>query len=341
MRKVILYLLVYLVVMSGASLSTKGQDVRFSQYFTTPHLVNPAFTSMFKGDYQVMLNYRSQWGGIAEVPYRTVAAAADAKVYAGFADCDYIGLGVNLLADRAGALNYGTMQANVTGAYFKSLNGYANNYLSLGFSGGIAQRFLDNDPEAFLDGPETFAVQQFSYFDISTGLLWTYFPEEGLNVYAGAAMFHVNEPDLSHFVSSREFFGGEAALPRRYVMHAGGSLPLGDVFRIRPSFQFMTQGPSHEFDIGAMFQMLTSHPLAKKKGEDNSIYLGAFYRKGDAIIAAARLDYQGYYLTMSYDIGISNLNQAGQPASLEISIAKSLFRNNRPSCPSPLSCPVL
>ena len=90
-----------------------------------------------------------------------------------------------------------------------------------------------------------------------------------------------------------------------------------------------------------MFQMLTSHPLAKKKGEDNSIYLGAFYRNGDAVIAAARLDYQGYYLTMSYDIGVSNLNQAGQPASLEISIAKSLFRNNRPSCPSPLSCPVL
>ena len=67
-----LYLLV-MVVLSGASLSTQGQDARFSQYFTTPYLTNPAFTALFQGDYQVMLNYRSQWGSVIENPFRTIS----------------------------------------------------------------------------------------------------------------------------------------------------------------------------------------------------------------------------------------------------------------------------
>ncbi len=337
------FLVLVMVVISGASGSVKGQDARFSQFFTTPHLVNPAFTSLFQGDYQVMLNYRSQWGNIMENPYRTVSMATGMKIYPRFAQCDYVGLGFNVLGDQAGALNFGTVQANLAGAYYKSLNGYGTSYLALGFSGGIGHRSLKVNPFTdFLDVPESVPVNAFTYTDFSSGLLWSYRPQKNTYFYVGGAIFHLNRPDMSHFASERGFAGGDEPLDMRYVGHAGGSFSLSERFRVRPSFIFERQGPSMEIMGGGFIQFLTSEPITGRQARpENAIHLGGFWRYGDAAVVAARMDFDHYYLTISYDITASKLSEANQGAGgLEISLAKSLFRRERPVCPNPVDCPA-
>lgn len=332
-----------MVVIGGASQPVLGQDARFSQFFTTPHLVNPAMTSLFQGDYQVMLNYRSQWGSIIENPYRTVSLATGMKVYPKFADCDYVGLGLNVLGDQAGSLNFGTIQTNFAAAYYKSLNGHGTSYLALGFSGGIAHRSIKVNPFTdFLDVPEAVPVNAFTYGDFSSGLLWSYRPQKNTYFYVGGAIFHLNRPDMSHFATDRSFAGGDEPLDMRYVAHAGGTFSLSERFRIRPSVMVERQGPSMEIIGGGFIQFLTTEPMSGRDTRaENSIHIGGFYRYGDAAVIAARMDFEFYYLTISYDVTASKLSAANRGAGgLEISIAKALFRQQRPVCPSPVDCPA-
>jgi type IX secretion system PorP/SprF family membrane protein len=334
----------FLVVLSAASGALVAQDARFSQFFTTPHLVNPAFTSFFQGDYQVMLNYRNQWGSVMDNPYRTISLATGMKLYPKFAECDFAGLGFQVLADQAGSLQFGTVQASLSGAYYKALNGYGKSYLALGFSGGIVHRSLQVNPFTdFLDVPEAVPVSAFSYGDFNAGLLWSYQPSRNLNWYAGAAAYHLNRPDVSHFVHSRNLSGGREPLDMRYVVHTGGTLPLSPRFRLRPSLMAERQGPSMEIVAGGFVQFITSSEPVRGAAArpENALHLGAFFRPGDAAIVAARMDFEHYYLTLSYDVTASKLSQANRGAGgLEISVAKALFRAERPVCPSPVDCPL-
>jgi len=337
------FLVFVMVVLSGASGSLLAQDARFSQFFTTPHLVNPAMNGLFQGDYQVMLNYRSQWGSIMESPYRTVSMATAMKVYPRFAPCDYVGLGFNVLADQAGALNFGTVQVNMAGTYYKSLNGYGTSYLALGFTGGVGHRSLKVNPFTdFLDQPESLPANAFLYTDLSSGLLWSYKPSKKAYFYLGGAIFHLNRPDMSHFATERGFAGGDESLAMRYVAHGGGTFTLSDRFRFRPSVMVQRQGPSMELMGGGFLQFLTSEPITGKEARpENSLHFGGFWRYGDAAVVAARMDFDHYYLTVSYDVTASKLSEANRGAGgLEVSIAKALFRQQRPTCPSPVDCPA-
>jgi hypothetical protein len=61
--QIVLLLLLY-------SLSAKGQDIHFSQFFETPLLRNPSLAGIFKGDIRAQMVYRSQWNNITDA-YRT------------------------------------------------------------------------------------------------------------------------------------------------------------------------------------------------------------------------------------------------------------------------------
>ena len=47
-----------------------GQDIHFSQFYSSPLTLNPAYTGNYEGNWRVMSNYRTQWSAIAE-PYKT------------------------------------------------------------------------------------------------------------------------------------------------------------------------------------------------------------------------------------------------------------------------------
>src|SRR5688500_20365843 len=61
--------------------SAFSQDLRFSQFFNSPLLTNPANTGFLpEGDYRIGFNYRTQWASMTAAPYTTRRACGDVQV---------------------------------------------------------------------------------------------------------------------------------------------------------------------------------------------------------------------------------------------------------------------
>ena len=56
-----------------------GQSTHFSQFYSTPMLINPAATGLTYGPYRVAANYRNQWND-AGSPYKTFTVSGDGRI---------------------------------------------------------------------------------------------------------------------------------------------------------------------------------------------------------------------------------------------------------------------
>ena len=74
MKKVFL-----LITSCVAGFIASAQSYHQSQFYSTPLLVNPAFTGSTGGPYRFAANYRSQWRNEG-TPYTTFAASGDAHI---------------------------------------------------------------------------------------------------------------------------------------------------------------------------------------------------------------------------------------------------------------------
>src|SRR5690606_7897734 len=95
---------------------------------------------------------------------------------------------------------------------------------------------LPTDPNVPLITPTTF-------FDVSGGLLWFSVFDNRTNVYAGASLAHINQPNVS--MIEQEF-----RLYQRLTLHGGGEFPVGRTMSMVPGFVVFSQGPSFEGNIG-------------------------------------------------------------------------------------------
>src|SRR5678810_1107516 len=66
-----------------------AQDPHFSQFFSSPLTLNPAFTGKFNGQVRAAANYRNQWPTINRA-YETGTASVDFPILGGhipYTDC--------------------------------------------------------------------------------------------------------------------------------------------------------------------------------------------------------------------------------------------------------------
>ncbi len=74
MKKVLVILSLFI------SSLTFAQDIHFSQILNSSFLYNPGQVGMINGNHRGLLNYRTQWGSVAE-PYKTYSFTYDTKVF--------------------------------------------------------------------------------------------------------------------------------------------------------------------------------------------------------------------------------------------------------------------
>ena len=152
----------------------------------------------------------------------------------------------------------------------------------------------------------------FIYPDLSAGLLWFSIIDNNTNWYLGAAIAHLNKPNVS-------FLGGDVSLYSKYTVHAGLQYPIQRKISILPFGVFMSQGPHRSFNAGAnlRFAMGPSRTL------NQSFEIGSWYRAGnkvkggihsDAVILSTRFNYDQFGIGFSYDINVSGL-RAAAPAN--------------------------
>lgn len=319
----------------GIFLSASGQDARFSQFYTAPLHTNPAFTGVFPGQFRITVNYRNQWSSfLSGSSFNTIGASFDMRFKMN--RYDYLAGGITLLRDDAGDARFNQTKANLSISYLKKIGGGRYNsthhYLTAGFQGGAAQNGIDwsrlsfseqfdQDDELFVPTDptgENFGENSTIYIDANAGIAWYALFDEDQSLYAGVAMHHLTQPNVSFYDGSTDI------LKTKIVGQIGGQIPFNDNLSILPAAIFTLQGPSNETVFGANFRY-SNHDF-----NEVALRLGGWTRLvGDnysalaleSFVVTSMLEIERFLIGLSYDVNMSTLrNASNSRGAFEISL---------------------
>ncbi len=289
----------------------QAQDPVFSQFFSSPMNLNPAFAGTTYSP-RIALNYRNQWSSIFNA-YVTYAVSYDQY----FENLNS-GIGFSALIDKAGDGIYNTGAFNLTYAYRLPITDEI--FIKGGVQAGMYQVSLDWDRLVFLDqldpmeGPINVSEENRpeelskSVFDVSSGIL-VYSPM----FYAGITLHHLNTPNQSLLNVNQGLLDG---LPMRLTLHGGAQISLtrnnNNKFKtfISPNIMYSKQDAFQQVNLGTYVGL-------------GPIYTGVWFRhtfsNPDAAIFLIGYSKGIFKIGYSYDWTVSKL-QAQSNGSHELSI---------------------
>jgi type IX secretion system PorP/SprF family membrane protein len=301
-------------------LTLSAQDPEFSQYYSAPLHLNPAFAGT-GSNHRFIANYRNQWPAITN-GFVTKALSYDYSL-------DHLnsGIGVLVMLDKAGTAGLRSTQINFQYAYKVHI---ADKWVfSPGLNFGLAWRNVDfnklifNDQLSFdNDNPPPSAdynnINSTMYFDFGAGALLY-----SRKIWFGFSAAHLNRPN-------RSLMDQEAAIPIKTTIHGGIRIPLyhglmkrDKVAAIAPSFVYKNQGRFDQLDIGTYFLY-------------EPIVVGLWYRgiplkqnvkdniSQDAIVIILGFQLEKIELSYSYDLTISDLGPVAGGAH-EVAVKYMLY----------------
>ncbi|MBX3240674.1 MAG: PorP/SprF family type IX secretion system membrane protein [Chitinophagaceae bacterium] len=318
-----------------------AQDPHFSQFFSSPLTLNPAYTGKFDGSFRVAGNYRNQWPTINNA-YRTATLSADFGILQNRIPVfDTWGVGIMAMNDQSADRILNNNYIALSTAYHKALDENGYHVITVGFQGTYANKRLDITRAKFedmlrADGFTGTTQEDFSnntrnivlnYADMNAGVMYSGSTNDNNNFYVGISSYHINRP-------SESFMGGNYVLNSRLTVHGGGYLPVAYRTTFHTSFIHQRQAGARETVIGGAFD------FALNEDEDlaANLYAGAWYRFKDAVIPYIGIEFAGIRIGYSYDINSSSLSTASnRRGGNEI----SLIYIKKPSDPGrkKLNCP--
>jgi len=318
----------YLGILLCLSMCFKSyaQDARFSQFLASPSLINPGATGKFDGSSRLVLNYRNQWTTINS-NYQTTAAAFETALMKSKGRGNFLGVGLNLISDKAGISALKRLAFNLSTAYHLQINDDHN--IGLGLQAGFAQRSIDQSAltwdnqydgtqyVASLDPKENFESKS-NYIDIGAGFHWSYAISNTADVKAGVSAVHLSQPSQALLGA-----GNDQNLPMKIVAHGLGRFTSrGSDLAYYPNFLVAIQGPAKEIVAGmSMRYMLKESSKYTGFVKGNAVYFGANYRLGDAAIVLLGLEISDWKIGISYDVNISGFSKAtGGVGGIELSL---------------------
>jgi len=226
----------------------------------------------FDGDYRFSANFRQQWWA-AGAPFVTSTAGYDTKLMpTKIPEHDIFSVGVMGLYDQSLSGGFKSVDVSANVSYNRSLNE---------------------------DGQNN---------DINAGLLYAY-KTDNTEVYVGASMFHIGNPNIS-FLKDQRY-----RLPSRYTVHAGSRFVVGDNGNeLFLGGLYMYQAGATEKNFGIAYGLSVS--------DEATVYAGSWYRIGDAILPYVGLRYNGFQVGFSYDVINTALKNYGtkKNGSFELSM---------------------
>lgn len=321
-----------------------AQDIHLSHIHASPIVLNPAMTGLFTGKTRLIGNAKSQWNSITN-GYKTVVGSVDTKLWE-FRNADMVAGGLQISSDRAGDLDFTTTSVGLSFSVLKSLTGKGDNYVTFGLNNAFISNRVDYSKIIAFDSEPSVdagADDKVRYWDLSAGLAWFYSIDRFNSFYVGGSLFHINEPSVSFYDTGDNSEG--MTLYRKWVIHGGADLKMSKKAFLKPTFIFKDQGPHREITAGTFLKFKTLKSYRSKA--PSSIYFGAWMRMAiekdffgtDAVILAARVDYNNTYFTFTFDVNISSLTKVsygrGGP---EFSVVHILDKRGRRQ-PTKVRCP--
>jgi len=269
--------------------SLQAQEVRFSQWYQTPLIINPALTGAFNGSLRAVINYRN-----FQKDYNTIAGSYEMAFMKKKWKRAFIGAGLNLFNDNEGPLT--TKKASFSLAFHRMIN--RNNALSVGLQSGYAQKSITtiNLVTNTMNSNTDLSNNHSGYGDFSYGLLWTWAKDSLSNKFnIGFSQFNINRPMVTLLgVNEKESVITNA--------HASVLIKIKRTkMAVAPNILFVHQGSTQEILPGLFFQ----YTLEQKT--KTMLFLGGQYRNQDSFIATAFFEYTNYALGISYDLNTGNL----------------------------------
>ncbi len=301
---------VCLFFFSGISLVMDGQDLHYSQFYNAPQTVNPAFTGIFNGDQRIMASYRDQWRSVP-VPWQTASLAYDQKFYPGWSEKGFFGGGLYFNYDRQGDSKLNLININLSGSYTRLLN--TNNAVTLGVALGYASRGFDLDGlrwdngwngeffDPSLGSGENFTFERFGYLETALGINYRWQKSSRTKIDLGVGAFHLTQPDAKFYdrITNEN-------LPLRLAFSGVGTVQLTDKLDLQLDVLYQDQRTYDELLLGGYLNVY----LNEQRGRETQVRFGAGYRTSQSLYPKVGVEYRNIFVAFSYDIDLSEFNQA-------------------------------
>ena len=296
-----------------------AQDIHFTQFEASPLIVNPSFTGAFRGTARVAAIYRNQWQSVTNSPFVTYAASVDAPIVHDLSIDDYLAAGLQFYNDKAGDGNLSNTSVLASVAYHKFLGGGngadPKSVLSIGLQGGYTSKSIDISRLYFGDqyyagqflGPTAEQVDRnIHYWDVNAGISFSSAVSDRFSYALGVGANNLTQPQES-FEKKRN---SEVGLGIRYNGQVGAIWQTGERFSIRPAVLYQTQATAYELIAGSEFNYTLGNPEFKSVA--TSVFIGGWYRNGDAAMATVGVEFKGFRIGASYDYNTSALKDASK-----------------------------
>ncbi len=303
-----------------------SQDVRFSQFYSSPLTLNPALTGSAPGDLRVVANYRNQNYNL--IPYATYSGSFEMNVLRNKLKHDKMSAGAVILKDDLGNQALSSLFAYGSAAYHLAMGSNKDHFISLGFQGGIIQRQIDMNnftfPNQWVFGEGynesishglNVGTDQTMIIDMNGGLFWYHFIENNSSVFAGASVFHLLEPEET-------FLSNNDQLTRRIVLHGGRRIPVNESMAFIPNLLFMMQNKAQDVAGGTTFEYRLNNSY-------NAFKAGLWYRYYEnSFISYMGFSFSDFEIGISYDFYSKVQSVSETRGGLEFSVIYSPVLKN-------------
>jgi len=306
--------LLFLALFGLGSFGTQAQDAHLSLYDAAPMFLNPAMTGVFKGDWRLHTQYRTQWKSVNYKPYQTALISFDAPV-------KKWGFGAQVSNFRAGIGNYNAFQGTVSAAYTTSIDKNKNHNISFGVQGGLTQKSVEHQLLSYnnqyttnnggefdmtADPLESISQQSLIIPNVNAGFLYFFANQQSrLNPFIGVSAFNLTEPQET-------FTDGDSKLPMRFYGHVGTRINITETLYLIPKVLYMRQLEFEEITAAVDAGLYL-------KGSDLYLLAGAFYRNSgeissfslknsDAMVVSIGAKMDSFIAKVGYDVNISSLS---------------------------------
>lgn len=302
-----------------------GQDMHFTQFYSSSLYLNPAFTGADVCS-RFSLTYRNQWPGV-KTAYRTYLASFDHYI------APYnIGVGLLIGNDVAGTGQLRTTVINPMLAYEAALT--KKLVLRLGVQPGLGIRSINFNNLVFGDqlarGGSSVAsietpTQSKAFFDIGAGML-----AYTKKYWVGLSFYHLNKPNESLLGET-----GESNVPVKYSVHGGYKYTLNPDEKepmkqrsISPAMNYRGQLEFDQLDIGFYYSQNVFNAGLWYRGIPGLKAYKPGYSNNDAIAIIIGVKTDRMNIGYSYDVTISKLTNRSQGAH-EITASYQLCKLNK------------
>lgn len=303
---------------------TMGQDVEFSQFYSSATYLNPSLAGL-REDNVFAMTYRNQWPAIKNA-YESAYVSYERSLRGHNA-----GLGVFFINDVAGE---GTLKRQQLAlVYSKQVRFSHKLYGSFGLKGTYNVSSINWDALTWGDmidlrkgvvynTMQPMKRNSMSYVDAGAGaVLYT---DE---FFGGVSIEHLLRPDygmLSLYNSTR--------IPLRYKVHLGGNIPINDApnsinFTIAPQLIYTRQEKSSQLVVGG-YAIL------------NKISMGLWHRLKDSYIISLGTEIDKFRCSYSFDLGANKLiAHSGGAHEVSITFLFEHYRKEKKKKHKLMSCP--